>query len=379
MNYNQMNTGFEFMGNPILPGQQIANNVQNQPAYPVYTKPEELPSYEINKALNDSPKVEQPKKKGLFTVIPDGQDMPNILDSDTAVQGKIAEAKKKTTRAKKEPVAKVNGSEIVRADDNKEAQELSTMYNYAQTVSLLGQTLDQVDMIAGELKDEFDAAKNNRTLKNKHNYIIGLAESMGQLLNTKAAIIREINNSITKSVELDYKKEKDRMAIAGAANDDKYLMDLYNAFITNPTNAQSSKLMGPSAINSSISTIDGNSIVRSPLAAANPAPDGITDIGYLNYLSRITPEQNMMAYEKDPNVKTVVVYDASNGQKFFQVMNLATGQVVPNVPVLDNRFLDDTVIDISNNIAKNNNLRETYPLVVINGAADGNNAVYKNY
>ena len=64
----------------------------------------------------------------------------------------------------------------------------------------------------------------------------------------------------------------------------------------------------------------------------------------------------------------------SNGNKFFQVMNLATGQVVPNVPVMDNRFLDDTTIDIRNQIAKNNNLHETYPLVIIN---DTNNVASK--
>ena len=85
MNYNQMNTGFEFMGNPILPGQQVVNTTQNQPVYPVHTKPEELPSYEINKALNDSPKVEQPKKKGLFTVVKDGEEAPNILSNDISV------------------------------------------------------------------------------------------------------------------------------------------------------------------------------------------------------------------------------------------------------------------------------------------------------
>ena len=45
---------------------------------------------------------------------------------------------------------------------------------------------------------------------------------------------------------------------------------------------------------------------------------------------------------------------------------MATGQPVPNVPVLDNRFMEDTTIDLRTKTAKNNNLHEVYPVIVIN-------------
>ena len=199
------------------------------------------------------------------------------------------------------------------------------------------------------------------------------SESMCQLLNTKATIIREINNSITKSIDLDYRKEKDRLAAEGIANDDKKIMDLYNSFVNNPNVSANTSVLGPSIMSASLNAVDNSGIVRAPIAGSGPQP-AIADQGFLNYLSNVSPEQNAMFYEKDPNVKTVVVYDMSNGNKFFQVMNLATGQVVPNVPVMDNRFLDDTTIDIRNQIAKNNNLHETYPLVIIN---DTNNVASK--
>ena len=47
-------------------------------------------------------------------------------------------------------------------------------------------------------------------------------------------------------------------------------------------------------------------------------------------------------------------------------MDVSTGQVIPNVPVMDNRFMEDTFLDLKNKIAKNNNLHESYPIVVIN-------------
>lgn len=75
-----------------------------------------------------------------------------------------------------------------------------------------------------------------------------------------------------------------------------------------------------------------------------------------------------MFYENDPNVKTVVLYDAATGERSFQVMNIATGKIVPNVTTLDNRFLADTTLDLKSRIAKNNNLRESFPIVFKNEA-----------
>lgn len=351
--YNDMNTGFEFMNNPIIPG---AEKPASQPFFQEYTQPQQLPSYDINKSLSE-PQIAtpEPKKKSMFTVI-DDDEVNNTL---TLPAPDVGLNSTKKTRKKKE-VAEIAPGDIVRAEEPK--QELSTMYNYAQTTALLGDTLGQVDMLAGELKNEFDNVMTNRTLKNKYMILTNLSESMSQLLNTKTTIIREINNSITKAIDLDYKKERDRLAAEGIANDNKYIMDMYNSFVNNPNVETNTSVLGPSTLNT---TVNGSSIVRAPINNGGPAP-AIQDQGFLNYISNVSPEQNAMFYEKDPNVKTVVVYDMSNGNKFFQVMNLATGQVVPNVPVMDNRFLDDTTIDLRNKIAKNTNLRETYPLVIIN-------------
>ena len=259
-------------------------------------------------------------------------------------------------RKKKDP-----SEDIVLADPV--VEENKTIQTYGYTSGLLGETLDQVNMVAAEIKEEMDNIRMSRTLKGKYMYLSNLSNNLATLLNTKAAVIKEINNTITKSNELDYRREKDRKAAeANSAADDKYIMDMYNAFVKSAGTNQLSQF-GPTIQNT---TMGSPNIVMADTEDHYNQNKGNVDNGYLNYVSSLTPEQNTMFYEDDPNVKTVVVYDAATGNKFFQVMNVATGQVIPNVTTLDNRFLDDTTLDLKTMIAKNQNLRETYPIVMIN-------------
>jgi hypothetical protein len=48
------------------------------------------------------------------------------------------------------------------------------------------------------------------------------------------------------------------------------------------------------------------------------------------------------------------------------MMDMSTGQVIPNLPVYDQDFMQDTTLDLSKGIAKNLNLNETFPIVQIN-------------
>lgn len=254
------------------------------------------------------------------------------------------------------------GEDIVLANDTT-VEENKTIQTYGYTSSLLGETLEQVNMVAAELKDEMDVIRASRTMKGKYMYLSNLANNLATLLNTKANVIKEINNTITKSNELDYRREKDRKDAESSAGDDKYIMDMYNAFIKTAGTQQLSQF-GPSPMQTAMGGPD--IVMADTQDHFNQTKGQVADQGYLNYLSNLTPEQNTMFYENDPNVKTVVVYDAATGNRFFQVMNVATGQVVPNVTTLDNRFLDDTTLDLKNMIAKNQNLRETFPIVMIN-------------
>ena len=298
-----------------------------------------------------------------FTVTKDGQKGPGtIIEVDN---GAVEKAKK--TRKKREITTDASADGIVRAEGV--VEEVSTLNTYAETAFMLNDTLKQIDTVAAEVKMEFDNVRTNRAMKSKHMVMTNLTENLSDLLNAKISAIRELNNCISKSNDLDYKRERDRKEAAMGVGDDKAIMDLYQAFVQNPmgtqaaTQALSNGPLGPSPI-SAVVNDNTSGIVRAPADTNMVGPQ--QDAGFVNYLANLTPEQNMMLYEQNPDVKQVVVYDEATNNKWFQVMNMKTMQVIPNMPVHDQMFMNDTTIDKRNKIAKNINLNETYPLVVIN-------------
>ena len=273
--------------------------------------------------------------------------------------------KRKRGRPPKSQTQQQSNTQIVRtvsgSQDTMSGNVESTSYTYMETTGLLKETLAQIDSLNSELAQEFQSVRNNKFMKNKYNTLIGLSENIGSLIGNRISAIREINSSISKANDLDYKKLKDMREAQAEVNDDAYVANLYQAFTSNPTNLPP-QMQIPDVNMSQM----GSGIIRADLRGQNPTEGGLIDASYLNYVSNMTPEQNLMRYENDPNVKQVVVFDASTGNKFFQMMNVTTGEVIPNVPVYDDMFMEDTTIDVNKRIAKNNNLHETFPLVVIN-------------
>ena len=92
---------------------------------------------------------------------------------------------------------------------------------------------------------------------------------------------------------------------------------------------------------------------------------GSADTQYNNYLQNITPAQNMMFLENNPNIQQVVVYNQETGARYFDVIDMSTGQSVPNAEKHDAMFMEDVTIDQKNRVARNINLGETYPLVIV--------------
>ena len=360
----------DFMGNggfmnPPMMNQNVMQMKQTQGQTPQYPQQQM-----IDPRVFDTPKISGgsvPK----FTITDKNADTKTLvhIDEQTTVEEK---PKRKYTKKQtsNNSINETNSTSVIPVSSGTPAtsggsvESAPTAYTYMETTGMLRQTLTDIDMLASQLAQEFTVVKQSRTMKNKYNVLVGLSENMGSLINTKISAIREINSSISKSNELDYKKYKDIQAAQSAQNDDKYIADLYQAFLKNPQ-AQMNVPQLP-AVDTSIF---GSGIVRANiqstdlLAGANIP--GV-DAGYMNYVSNLSPEQNMMRYENNPDIKQVVVYDASNNNKFFQYMNTRTGEVIPNMPVYDQMFMEDTTIDLNNRIAKNINLNETFPLIVIN-------------
>ena len=309
----------------------------------------------INPAVFETPNIVVNSGSSLFKTV-DGDSSRSMIPVDNTSDME----KEKKRRGRPPKVESGDGSAIVRAEATV-VEEMPTGYTYMETTNMLRDTLMQIDSLNMELMQEFSNVRHSRTMKNKHQVMIGLTENVGSLISNKISAIREINSSISKSNEMDYKKDKDRRAATANMDDDKYIADLYKSFMQNPITMAS--------MNNPVAQVDpaifGSGIVRADLHS-NPQPTGMADATYLSYMSNLSPEQNLMRYEGNNNVKQVVIFDAASGNKIFQMMDLSTGQVIPNVPVYDQMFMEDVTIDLHNKIAKSINLNETFPVVVIN-------------
>lgn len=332
--------------NPYGFGQQAQQVVHHKP--PVDPRVFETPAITMGET-----------KLSLFKIEDDKMNIKVDNTSDMEAE----EKRKKKSRGSNLPVSKQDTA-IVKAEPAQgEIVDLSTIYTYNETNALLHETLGQIDSINRELVQEFNAVRHNRTLKNKYMTLNALSENIGAFISNRISTIKEINNCITKANDMDYKKYKDKEAAQATMNDDKYISDIYQAFIQNPQNTAPQyqmPMLDPA--------IMGSGIIRANITqdAINNPNQPIMDAGYLQYVANMTPEQNMMRYEGNPDIKQVVVYDAQSGAKFFQVMNVRTGEVIPNVPVYDQMFMEDTTLDLKTRLAKNINLNETFPIIVLN-------------
>lgn len=364
----------DFLNAPYPPSYQ-----QQLQQYQNYQESHSYMQQPIQQPVYNEPKETITTSGGVgfnIPIISDGAEPPeNLLmykeSSDVEDESKKKKRKKKSKLVEdKIETGMITTEPISSDDDDKTAKP--TIYSYGRTTALLDNTLGQLDMVACELKSEMDKVRISRTIKGKYTYLVGLSNSLSQLLSTKTAVIKEINNAITKSNELDYRIIKDKRDSEKMANDDKYIMDMYNAFIQNPMGMQGStqQILG---VPDTLSVVTGTTDVFAP---TNSKAQQIEEVGYQNYIKNLTPAENMMAYENDPNVKECVVYDAATGAKQFAIMNMATGQPVPNTEPLNTEvFMPDTTIDLANKIARNRNLNRTFPLIVLND----NNDVMSKY
>lgn len=351
---------FDFLnGNNQYPPGMFNPNLQQYAGQNIQQPVPQQPQQMINPNMFDTPEITSGGKR-FFSIIDEPNADKALIPVDTSVPD-MEKGSSRRGRPKKE-----TGSGIVRAEAKQQPLEgtvenTPTEYTYMETTGMLRETLSQIDSLNSELMQEFANVRHSRTMKNKYQTLIGLSENVGSLLNNKISAIREINSSISRANELDYKKEKDRRSAAANMDDDKYIADLYKSFIKNPMN------LAPQPQMPSVDpAIFGSGVVRADLRSGNYNSNNPVDASYLNYVSNLTPEQNLMRYEGNNNIKQVVVYDNATGNRFFQMMDMSTGQVIPNVPVYDQMIMEDTQIDLATKIAKNININETFPVIVIN-------------
>jgi hypothetical protein len=270
--------------------------------------------------------------------------------------GEVTPKKTRSVSPKKKNVEKVDG----------EVVNTTSIDNYSDTMGALKSTVVELDMLATDLKSDLDAVRSSRTLKGRYQYSSMLGQNISQILATKVQAIKEINTTIKNALEYDYKLKKDRDAIMNG-NDDQRLMDMYNAFISSPVSTNRAQL-GPSPQQMMLpgESIQYSSPLGGPVTDDNKiSPLQSYDPGFDNYMRNMTPEQSRMLMESNPDMKEVVTYNKATGEKHFEIMNTKTGEFVQGIAKHDDTFLEDCTINTRNKTARNVNLNESYPLVII--------------
>lgn len=279
--------------------------------------------------------------------------------------------------------AVINGNEITTRSNGEVVEDIPTINTYFETASMIKQSMDQIDTVMIDIKKELDDVRRSRTLKSKYNVMVGLAGNLSDLMNARISAIKELNNCISKSNDMDYKRQKDRKeAMMGAGGGDELaVMNLYKTMVSDPgiVLGQAGQKIPDYMIKQMQQQMNGgvtngmanvSGIVRgtesTPINNNNMSFDPTQDQGYINYMANMPPAMNALLMEQNPDIKEVVVFDASTGAKWFQVMNTKTNQVIPNMQVTDQMFMEDTTLNIKNRTAQNINLGKVYPLVVIN-------------
>lgn len=273
-------------------------------------------------------------------------DAKNIPDTTIDINGK----KKKTTKPKIAVNGEIVPDRMINPIPGASVAEVDYARSYAESNNLIRGTIMQLDELSSEVKQDLDAVRASKTLKNKYTYITNLAATAGSLLTSKIAAIKEINSTTTQAHNLELSRMKTMKLNEAEANDDMKMMDIYSAFVNTPVGVYT-----PAAPNIQDLTLGVN------------APNGSVSAVEMSVPSTakpLTPEQNRMRMESNPNIQVVVRYDQTTGQRFFDVMDKNTGMSVPNYPRPDNFLLEDTTIDVHSGIARNRNINAVWPLVI---------------
>ena len=287
---------------------------------------------------------------------------------------------KQTTRRKSNTNNNaINTTGLVTVENNNNKGYSATepyMNKYMETNTLLKTAITQIDIGLGEMQEDMTMLRNNKTMRNKYQSMSMIQKNMGDYLGNKINAIKELNNIISKCNDLELRRAKELKEIENQ-DDDKRIMDLYNAMISMPVGGQVGMMggfstpLGPSTFEM---TYAGNPNSPTPNVVTSIDGQSQGDIGYANYLRNKTPAQNMMSIDTNPNIQQVVVHNSDTGQSYFEIMDMSTMKPVPNTDKYDNSFLEDTHMDFVNNVATNVNIGESYPIVQI-----GQNKSVLNY
>lgn len=280
-------------------------------------------------------------------------DAGKINSGNTPGDDKKKGNKKSITVSGKEVVEKAAAGGVINNNPAVNVETVDYAQTYNETNALIKGAIAQADELSMDIKRDIDEIRASKTLKGKYTYITNLTSSASSLLSTKISAIKELNSTITQGHNLELNRMKAlKLDAQKDGNDDMRIMDMYSAFINTPVGSYTPAVPSIQDITLGVNS-QASGVAGVEMVAPGNAPSG-----------NLTPEQNRMLMESNPNIQVIVRYDQSTGQRAFDVVDRTTGMSIPNYPRPDAFLLEDTTIDVHAGIARNRNVNTVWPLMV---------------
>ena len=230
---------------------------------------------------------------------------------------------------------------------------------YNETNQQLDESIQQLNMLGAEVMGDLQMIRGSKTLKNKYGFLNDMTGNAVAIINAKIAAIREKNKTINDVNNLEIRRIKELKIQSTEEDDNTHIANLYNAFVNTPIG------MGPGILGPSVQDTmligGGADLARATIGSDQAAWEQTLD-----------PAQSRMLLEAKGAIETVVVYDESTGNRWYDVVDKNTRQPVPGVEKPDASYIYELDINVRGGFAKDSNRNVVYPLVVIN---NGNTSI----
>lgn len=226
---------------------------------------------------------------------------------------------------------------------------------YAETNSQLDESITQLNILGAEIITDLNLIRSNKTMRNRYSIINDMTQTATSILNTKLAAIKEKNNTINSINKLELDRLKQIKVSASEEDDNARIANLYDAFINTPIGA-GPNILGPSVQDIIAGGHTGPAVPIMPIGSDQQA-----------WEANLNPAENRMLLEAKGAIETVVMYDSTTGNRWFEVVDKITRQPIPNVEKPDNSYIYDLDLNVRGGYAKDGNRNVTYPLICING------------
>ena len=309
------------------------------------------PSQEKKSIFGSMSKLFQ-KSPGDEIIISSGP-KETIPDEDPPKKRRGRPPKKKTINSNE-----INRDEVSSRKLNPLESNAPYIDSYKDNVKQLQNTINGIDVMVTQIHRDLQMVRASKTLKRKYDYICQLSDTESGLVGNRISAIREINNAITNAHRLEITRAKETNSM-DAQDDDKAIFDMYNAYVNTPFGTVPGAPIMPNL----------GSIVQAPSLQAIPINSSMevdpSDSGYNDFIANPSPEMTAIKMEQNPNIKQVVVWNKDTDEKYFDVIDVSTGQSIPDAVRPGTFLLQDMQIDERNQCARNLKMNFTYPLVII--------------